>query len=783
MKWLCTILLLLPVLSQSQVSYWFQGFQRQGNAQYAQQYFFLAGSNVVITYTNPYVYINSTGTNVVLPNVYATNVINPPWQIGCPNLTNWCQIQTNVLGNYQPLCANLTAWCANNPATYTNGLGGGGSPQTNISYTAVTNAPWQWGCDNLTNWCLFPTNILGTIATNATNFTLTASNNIWVNIGTSNFITAATSGVQTNWTNIWTGTNTFNADLYAVRSLTVGTNVNTASTNSIRFRNGNGANWIMAQNSFTTLGYGANGLAWRTLADGMSVPDQLEIHGAPLVLNCASTDPMYFYNNGAEAATIAGKSLRVGPAPIFFGAGEQAYIACTNLFYTPRYGRLNSGLVIATNSWNLSGLGSFAVGDTFQNGDMLIANSNSIPYAICKNTNGVVSTNLMLHVAEATTNDWHTAGNIGMGAPGGIFGTLDNSPVTFKINNVAFGRMDSVPTLALGVSSSAVQANDLALGPTAIANGTGATAVGFAASATALSATALGYGARATGQGGVAIGFNSLANSIYSFSVGNGAGAGGTGNYSVNVGKDTITGGLSAVAIGDTAFGGGDYSFAAGRSAAAINQGSFVWSDSTAAVYTDTAANQFVVYASGGIDLHSAGAGTKTDGPLQVETTTWSTNGYYYSAVTNGVAPPPVVLQPLHTWASMMMTNTNTFNFGAGTYGAVTNYSVVRTNQMFANKAHGCVTNTVAGYYYCAIHMSAKALDPSAFVEGDILLNGVARDEISFQSQFDNPARYKGMSAFGILYVTNNTQITFQLKSSGASGVEVSRAQLVVMPP
>lgn len=34
---------------------------------------------------------------------------------------------------------------------------GSGTPQTNISYVAVTNAPWQWGSENLTNWSAIAT--------------------------------------------------------------------------------------------------------------------------------------------------------------------------------------------------------------------------------------------------------------------------------------------------------------------------------------------------------------------------------------------------------------------------------------------------------------------------------------------------------------------------------------------------------------------------------------------------------------------------------------------------
>ena len=45
------------------------------------------------------------------------------------------------------------------------------------------------------------------------------------------------------------------------------------------------------------------------------------------------------------------------------------------------------------------------------------------------------------------------------------------------------------------------------------------------------------------------------------------------------------------------------YAFAAGRRAQAVNQGSFVWADSQNADFTSTAANQFLIRASGGVGI------------------------------------------------------------------------------------------------------------------------------------------------------------------------------------
>jgi len=58
----------------------------------------------------------------------------------------------------------------------------------------------------------------------------------------------------------------------------------------------------------------------------------------------------------------------------------------------------------------------------------------------------------------------------------------------------------------------------------------------------------------------------------------------------------------------------GQASFAAGSDAAALNNGSFVWADSTIGQFSDTAANQFAVRAAGGARFVTYGAGLTVDG-------------------------------------------------------------------------------------------------------------------------------------------------------------------------
>lgn len=187
-----------------------------------------------------------------------------------------------------------------------------------------------------------------------------------------------------------------------------------------------------------------------------------------------------------------------------------------------------------------------------------------------------------------------------------------------------------------------------------------------------------------------------------------------------------------------------------------------------------------------GIGTTTPPSALTTIGDATVSGSATATNGLYYLiAQTNSTANTGYtnVWQPVHSFAAMMMYTTNTINGGAGAYAIITNYTTARSNLMGCNLTGGYITNTIAGFYRVGVHLSGVALDNSATVEGDLLLNGVAKDEVSFVTVFDNPPRTKGMSAIGILYITNNTPITFQVKSSGASGISVLRAQMVIGSP
>jgi len=86
---------------------------------------------------------------------------------------------------------------------------------------------------------------------------------------------------------------------------------------------------------------------------------------------------------------------------------------------------------------------------------------------------------------------------------------------------------------------------------------------------------------------------------------------------------NTASGFLSTVPGGELNEASGDFSFAAGRRAHAINNGAFVWGDSTNADITSSAVNQFTVRAAGGTKIFS-NAGLTTGVTLASGTSAWA---------------------------------------------------------------------------------------------------------------------------------------------------------------
>jgi hypothetical protein len=95
---------------------------------------------------------------------------------------------------------------------------------------------------------------------------------------------------------------------------------------------------------------------------------------------------------------------------------------------------------------------------------------------------------------------------------------------------------------------------------------------------------------------------------------------------------NTASGSNSTIPGGSNNTAGGDFSFAAGSRAKAIHDGTFVWADQTAADFISTAANQFLIRASGGVGIGKNNPAGALDVNGTVTATAFSGDG---SALTN----------------------------------------------------------------------------------------------------------------------------------------------------
>ena len=209
----------------------------------------------------------------------------------------------------------------------------------------------------------------------------------------------------------------------------------------------------------------------------------------------------------------------------------------------------------------------------------------------------------------------------------------------------------------------------------------------------------------------VAGGFSNTAALDYA-TVGGGSSNAATGSQA------TVPGGFNNAAVGNA-------SFAAGYRAKANHQGAFVWADSTDADFASTAANQFLVRASGGVSLNT------TSGGLRLESNATSPNvigGYSGNSVTTNV-----VGATISGGGASGSTNSVTDEYGTvgggyknqagdglgGTsdkvYATVAGgYSNAATG--YSSTIPGGFDNTASGSYSFAAGYEAQATDTGSFV-------------------------------------------------------------------
>lgn len=405
------------------------------------------------------------------------------------------------------------------------------------------------------------------------------------------------------------------------------------------------------------------------------------------------------------------------------------------------------------------------------------------------------SVNLATDVTGTLPGVWITGGNT-LGAGTFFLGSIDNRQLQFRVNNAQVGLFSTVPSIALGNVTTASAASSVAIGDNS--------------SATGANSVVVGPNSGSAGAGSVAVGYLSSSSGIASVSIGTGTATGdgslalvnGTGNAlganSLAIGDQcgTDAGAQFGTSIGSLCQAKGVISFALGYSATANNDGSFVWSDSNAAGYTDTAANQFVAYASGGFKLNSAGAGLHMDGQIYSGNTINSTNSgsvtpYTYYAPTNmgGIAPGQM---PMACWGCISAFGAATrVNNGAAvtqnTYYPVTNYIHVVTNHWVANTwttTNGMLMNVFAGWYRITFAFSGRG-GTGDQLEVDVATNNVVTDVIAAHgSSGAGAGKDISMSGTGILYLPAATKVGLRVQDTSASAaITVSHAAITVGTP
>jgi len=231
------------------------------------------------------------------------------------------------------------------------------------------------------------------------------------------------------------------------------------------------------------------------------------------------------------------------------------------------------------------------------------------------------------------TNAWKLTGNAGTDPSINFLGTTDNVSLTLAVNGIAALRLvpnATSPNIIGGyggnrVSDSVVGATigggGAALLPTpgpnrvtddygTVSGGAGNQAGNFTGTTDDAAYTTAGGGQSniasdlwATIGGG---GFNNATNRAATIGGGWGNAAGGGFAPTISGGyRNTASGSGATIPGGESNTAAGDYSFAAGLNAKALDQGAFVWADSAGVPITSTAANQFIVRASGGVTMYT----------------------------------------------------------------------------------------------------------------------------------------------------------------------------------
>lgn len=794
------------------ISYWWEGMLRKPDAIQSQAYWIWPGSNIVFTYASNRFIINSTGgggavTNVgtncftftavapvqvttsgtpcinvqyaitgnllgwnaILTNGYISGVTaTQSFQAACANLTSWCGIPTNgfidgptATNAFQPACANLTAWCGIPTNAYVNGItvtnalnvysngilavatnafapaGTTGAPQTNISYVAVTNAPWF-----------------------GTNGSVQAMSNAFLMGGDGRLV-------------LGTNNKTASAVNYSVFGTAVPSKLTVYGDISIANEVSNTVFMYTQRTNFLQASANAdNGSLVLTNNSAGSWPAAMAIvNKSSKQTGAAIKNPAAFYSFGADSADNGTHDFFIydqGAAQFVLASDSSQRMGVK--LRLPNFQLDVAGDINTTNGqFRMNGqpLTNIVWTNTFLPASNLVVNlSNNVL---------TIVTNYVTNYVQGTVSNgvygtgWHTNGNT-IGTTKAFIGTLDNEGFEIRVNN----------TTAVVVTN-----GGLAVGVSVTNNASQANAFGQNTSASGANSFAAGIRAKSQNQGSFASGQDVI-------SSGNGSFA--SGRFSVSSGDYSFSSGFQNTASGEGSFSGGEGStaagigsFAFGTSATANNDGSFVWSDSNGSGFTDSAVNQFVVGADGGIFLHPVSSGFWIDGFEGITTNFIAITGpstfqrfqFYKGIITNAA---PVLYTNIFACLALTNAGQHLLLPAASTYQTVTNWHYVASNSITANPLLGHLTNAVAGYYRCTFSVSATPGN-SDQIEADFATNGVPSDIIAAHGGTANPARDINLSSQGIVYLPANTTVSLMIQNVNSATLTVHHAQLTLGTP
>ena len=227
------------------------------------------------------------------------------------------------------------------------------------------------------------------------------------------------------------------------------------------------------------------------------------------------------------------------------------------------------------------------------------------------NGSGLTGVSALTLDGQGPNNFWQTTGNAGTTAGANFVGTTDNQPMELHVDGQRAFRLE--PGLFGLITIPNVIGGSLG---NYVAPGTLGATIGGGGTTDSLDPddTNVISGNFSTIAGGVG---NMILNDAYEASIG-----GGFKNSITNgASLATISGGYSnlisgyagTIPGGENNVAAGAYSFAAGDNAQAMHSGSFVWADGSGGAFADTAPNQFLIRATGGVGIGTTTPASKLE--------------------------------------------------------------------------------------------------------------------------------------------------------------------------